>query len=1505
MIQSKKQKPQSDEEVVKKLCMVNGVSYEKIAHEGINISSLEIFFSGFPRMVGLSFFPRLCHLTIVGQNIKQIEGLECCPLLCELWVVECHLTKISGLENCLQLEKLYLYDNKITEINNLEMQINLQVLWLNNNCITEIQGLTSLQNLEELNLSENEIEKIGQSLDLNVSLQNINLSGNKIRSFKELTMLAHLPNLRELALQDHTSTPNPVCLLCNYATHVLYHMPGLQYLDTYEVSGTKVKEVAEATVMKKMMYYNMRVRTAHRDLAEIKLSLTEKKKILLQIPEESIRTINYTLKNLERDLSNVQVGRKKSTCTKDDGPPHRVEGLTDRDDQTTDLNLDPNMEQKILNKMDALRERLAVWTKRTDEIEALHEKEVAQVENSMDYTVQFLLMGLESVGNIRLEEGCSTDSWFTLCCDLLLSRFSHSDYKAHGITGIKTNRVIRIQNSALRLRFEEKLHALIMGDESGIVAQRRLEYLFYVPDPEKNSEKEEILDVLEGGFKTAKQYEALGREGAIPLSNSLSVIDQPRVEYSLLKAGKGGHRQSIDRSPFRQGQVIISKVYVGNSMPIQEGEPVDRNRYPTVFSVYRNIGAKHRNPVNDERPHSAKAHSGLECSLRQRQWFMFDNELVLPEYVVFFEYIAEDQGKTTQSVCSTERDDTSSNDIILDKDVLNMEPVSKPQPRLLNLSDKILLQVAQANVLSQITILNLHGNRLNKLKDISRLMALRHLTISFNDFTRLDDIGHMLNLEFLDASYNRLETLEGLRGLGKLKQLDVRWNMLTKAREDSAVLREHTPVLLKLDSRHNPWKRPDSVRMTILGRLPTLTHLDDVLVTDEETVEADQLAAESQINQACVLAHSRTNSERPRSLSLLSTAQLLCLLTQETWSLSQELESDWAAKVTVLNLDSQRISKVTNLNNLVNLRWASFNDNDISEVEGLDSCQKLEELSFNNNSISTLSGLSKLHCLNKLSLDGNQLSSLDASVLEQLPNLSFLSVENNYISSLHGIQRVRSLLELYIGNNQISTSRDIYYLKGLSNLIILDLYGNPLVERLENYRIYVVFHLSSLKALDGVAVEGNECKDAKDMFEGRLTVDMVAEKLGLSNPTDLPYLNLQSCSIRRVDLTPAELFCNLRSVNLNHNNLTSFSGLIYLPNVKHLCLNYNQIESILPKRKTRAHLTNRQILHNKVRSSGYGQQGQSKGNRDPGPIGSLEPLMGSLEVLHLSHNGISNMANLQLSRLTNLKALFLQGNEITQVEGLEGLHQLRELVLDKNRIKTFAENSFIAQTVLLELHLTENRIRELNHLDPLIELRKLFLGTNKLQDIKELDKLKGLPSLTELSIVGNAVACNPLHRPAVVLHLSQLQVLDGVTITLEERTRAELRGADAPPCLQYHGAPLSTTEINLPGLLPLMPRNAPLRGLNVSGGLQHIMHGHDILQSNVDEAQPHYTYKHKKHKQSNATRSGQTEITLRQSRRTGNTLPTTGLLPEGNRVGMMYSNQEPDSRFPNGGKPPP
>lgn len=55
-----------------------------------------------------------------------------------------------------------------------------------------------------------------------------------------------------------------------------------------------------------------------------------------------------------------------------------------------------------------------------------------------------------------------------------------------------------------------------------------------------------------------------------------------------------------------------------------------------------------------------------------------------------------------------------------------------------------------------------------------------------------------------------------------------------------------------------------------------------------------------------------------------------------------------------------------------------------------------------------------------------------------------------------------------------------FFCQGLTNLIILSLDGNPLVEQLESYRTYVVFHLPTLKALDGIAVvctcKGNQSK---------------------------------------------------------------------------------------------------------------------------------------------------------------------------------------------------------------------------------------------------------------------------------------------------------------------------------------------------------------------------------------------------------------------------------------------
>lgn len=61
-------------------------------------------------------------------------------------------------------------------------------------------------------------------------------------------------------------------------------------------------------------------------------------------------------------------------------------------------------------------------------------------------------------------------------------------------------------------------------------------------------------------------------------------------------------------------------------------------------------------------------------------------------------------------------------------------------------------------------------------------------------------------------------------------------------------------------------------------------------------------------------------------------------------------------QITVLNLDGQHLFKISNLEKLEHLRWASFSNNNLTQIEGLDSCLNLEELTLDENCISTLDG---------------------------------------------------------------------------------------------------------------------------------------------------------------------------------------------------------------------------------------------------------------------------------------------------------------------------------------------------------------------------------------------------------------------------------------------------------------------------------------------------------------------------------------------------------------------
>uniref|UniRef100_A0A667GUX8 Leucine rich repeat containing 9 n=1 Tax=Lynx canadensis TaxID=61383 RepID=A0A667GUX8_LYNCA len=1252
----------NQEEIIKELCLCNGLSYEMVGQEGSDISELEMFFSGYPRIVGLSLFPNLTSLTIVAQDIKEISGLETCLRLKELWIAECCIEKIGGLQEC-------------------------------------------------------------RCLDPNEQLERLNLSGNQICSFKDLTNLTRLRHLKDLCLNDPQYKTNPVCLLCNYSTHVLYHLPSLQRLDTFDVSAKQIKELADTTAMKKIMYYNMRIKTVQRHLHEDLEKLNERKCKLQKLPEERIKLFSFVKKNLERELAELKGSGKGHSDRSNNNKVAELE----KSKKCETVTEEPNLQQKILTKLNALNERVTFWNKKLDEIEAIYHVEVKQKKKSHGLWIPFLLIELETVGNIHFEEGTRSDDWFNSCYELILSRFCTWDFRPYGITGVKVKRIIKVNNRILRLKFEEKLQKFLDNEDMHDSDYRKmLECLFYVFDPEVTVKKKHLLQILEKGFKDSETNKLPLRKEAVILANSLSMCECPRIEF--LQQKYKDEKNSPEHELFRHGILLITKVFLGQSVQAREQDSINQANYPMVNSVFA------------PRKYLLSMSRNCDCSIRQCKWFVFDHDLVLPEYIVEFEYITmvkpHSLFSSFNNVILEESKKNSegsllSQDLQFDDEVIKMDPRIKPRPKLINLDDKTILSLAKTNIYSHIMSLNLHGNSLSKLRDLSKLTGLRKLSISFNEFTCLDDVYHLYNLEYLDASHNHVITLEGFRGLMKLKHLDLSWNQLKKSGDEINMLCKHTASLLTLDIRHNPWQKPATLRLSVIGRLKTLTHLDGLLVSEEETIAAMKFITGTKITQLSLLRHSSTKEERPRTLSIWPSAKILTQISKLGPHL--HVNGNWYLKITALNLDGQHLFEITNLEKLENLKWASFSNNNLTKIEGLESCVNLEELTLDGNCISKIEGISKLTKLTRLSINNNLLNGLEKHTFDNMLHLHSLSLENNRITSLSGLQKAFTLIELYISNNYIALNQEIYNLKGLCNLVILNMYGNIIVWNQENYRLFVIFHLPELKALDGISIEPPETECAKDLFGGRLTSDMIAERQGHSNFTQMQELSWTSSSIRTVDLIPVDQFRNVCNVNLQNNNLTSFSGLIYLPNVKVLCLNYNHIESIMPRLKPQTHLTNRQLLYQKVPSSGYGQQGTSKINRDTTNSENLPPIMHSLEVLHLGYNGICNLIQLQLNRLRNLKFLFLQG-------------------------EAFNDSAFAKPSSLLALHLEENRLRELSKTTVL--------------DMTELEKLDGISSLNSLTVYGIQ---KTLHRHMLIFRLPNLQMLDGIPVNSDDRAKAEFQ----------------------------------------------------------------------------------------------------------------------------------
>eukprot|EP00927_Polykrikos_kofoidii_P060458 TRINITY_DN55439_c0_g1_i1.p1 TRINITY_DN55439_c0_g1~~TRINITY_DN55439_c0_g1_i1.p1 ORF type:complete len:1435 (-),score=232.12 TRINITY_DN55439_c0_g1_i1:221-4525(-) len=1377
------------------LLQANGISDDQLRNHPERVTRIEMVLDDYTCMATLSLFRKLKSVCLIQQAISKIEGLEECVELEMLLVNENRIQRIEGLHNCVKLKELNLCTNLIQDIgSSLKGLTSLQVLWLAENQLTSLCGLEHVPALVELNVSRNRLTTAVNAFEGNPKLRSVNLSDNKIGSFREVLELARHVGLRELSFADPDWGENPICQLCNYNTFILYHLPQLQLHDRMRV-GDEEHLAAQSAFGKKSLYYNMRMKLIKRQAAD-------GLRIARGLDEERVSAIHKEIETLAKVLKHFSACALARKMNPSGAQPSAVEAGEGRDLST----IERRWRECRIEVADAAVCRNAL---------------LENVQAEKEELIRGLLMELQTGGNIRMEAGCvEKDSWARHIAELVRSRFRPEEFEHFGVADIRVTQVTRIHNRSLRIRFEEAL------ETEDIDCQKDLEYLFYVPDPRRAAA--DIRKVTEDGFVVgALDAHRVSESSETPqlLTNSIAIAESCRMEScassevgqavsrALQRASRRDPADSMSLPPRPPatcgGKLLVCSVCVLHQQPDLPAcfdcmgdvrdqwlrEPSGTMLDASAFGVPESKVVVN-SPRDDAEGGPRVVFRTSADDSRQKVWHTSQPEGVLPEFLVEYDLVYASELIQTHVqpkrpelgplgglfrdyflyaqlglMPAQKNDDGSSSSPRLIAQSVQLPELPELMPIEVVESSHVmsqepkLLVAPDFSVLRQVQVLNLHGRGIRRIESctFNLFPELKALLLTFNAIESVSWLSNIPTVTHLDLSFNLIQQLSILQGPSALKHLDLAWNQVSSMEAVDTLARDASG-LESLNLIGNQLMRIPNYRATLLRRLRCLKALDEREVSRQEAQarERDVLSTElsfselaqhsfsgNSVSPAPASTSPATNSEGPslppkfvldpdrNRISIL----LDCAEAGGIFASSRITRSSWPGKVQVVDLRGLGLTHLCDLSSLTDVRRMQLGQNQLQSLDKVIACVSLEELELDHNGLCTLKGISSLVNLRRLDVAGNQLS--DVLDVSKLPRLRELSLEDNFIEALDVFVVMKSIVELFLSNNLVEELRSVLLLKQLPKLIVLDLSGNELCQATD-YRHYTIFHLRKLKVVDGIPITQAEHHEAEDKFSGKITMELLEDKLG-----------------------PSPAYYTSRVVDLSGQNLKELGNIInddLFPSLRELTLDNNpfsDIRSVGPCSKLLALRLNKSKLDL--------EKGTLDGSEDGGGLGSMP----HIQVLEVANSGVTDMSHFSKLPLATLRILHLQDNAISRVEGLSHLEHLRELVLDRNKVKLFDEHSFDGLKSLRELRVEDNGLKSLDHLGPLPRLRALYLSLNRIGEFSELEKLRNLRHVLMIHLANNPVARKPLYRAHVINNVGTVRAIDGKEVTDDEREKVE------------------------------------------------------------------------------------------------------------------------------------
>ena len=664
----------------------------------------------------------------------------------------------------------------------------------------------------------------------------------------------------------------------------------------------------------------------------------------------------------------------------------------------------------------------------------------------------------------------------------------------------------------------------------------------------------------------------------------------------------------------------------------------------------------------------------------------------------------------------------------------------------------VILDISPLRGLTNLTFLKIVHNHITDVSPLSGLTNLTTLNLSDNKITDVSPLSSLTNLTGLFLDYNRIRDISPLAGLTALEDLTL----------------DHNPI-----ANIDPIKPliPNLALFTFEGTALTADDIDwigeqdflffstydeirggfDAEISPAAEIPDDNLRAHLQVLEG-------TDAPTQKFISTLTELDLSGLNINNFTGLESAINLT-KLTITDANMTSKRLSKLAKVLRLLpDLRQLDLGGNKINNIASLASVTRLTSLNLSGNEITDVSSLSSLSDLTSLSLSENRVANIDGlGALTKLKSLNLYG--NSKVADISPLAGLINLTDLILSRNRIV---DVSPLAGLTKLQTLTLDQNriadfepisSLIENLNHYRG------GNQNADPIVKFRDNNLKRAVLKALGKDPNSEVGIKV--SEMASLTTLTAHGASIS--DLTGIQHAVNLKTLDLSGNALDDddMDRLTRLTQLETLILTGNDnITSARPFRKLR-NLTRLdlpqglsdptvEIPDSGLRTAILRALGKSESSETEITASDLN----GLEKLEARGFGIRDLTGLEHAE--NLKQLYLNNNQISNLSPISDLQRLRRLSLNKNNVSDVSGLSGL--TTLQWLRLNDNRISTVARLETLVNLKTLELSNNRFTDARPLG---ALAELAHLRLDGN-----PINVDTVPESLKELIDMPGVQATV-------------------------------------------------------------------------------------------------------------------------------------------